>query len=62
MLSRIPWEWEEVLHTPDTIAVKAIISRGYSGDSSIPGIHPGTISVIAKSLVADSTTKLSKQD
>ena len=27
-LSRIPWEQEEELHTLDTIAVKAIISRG----------------------------------
>ena len=59
-LSRIPWEWEEVLHTLDTIAIKAIMSRGYNGDSSIPEIPPGTISVIAKSLVVDSTTKLSK--
>ena len=28
VLSRIPWEWEEALHTWDTIAVKTIISRG----------------------------------
>ena len=42
-LSRIPWEWEETLHTLDTIAVEAIISRGYSGDSSIPEIPKGTI-------------------
>ena len=61
-LSRIPWEQEEELHTLDTIAVKAIISRGYNGDSSIPEVPPGTISVIAKSLVVDSTMKLSKQD
>ena len=27
-LSRIPWEWEEVSYTLDTIAVKAIISKG----------------------------------
>ena len=46
------------MHTLDTIAVKAIISRGYNGDSSIPG----TILVIAKSLMVNSTTKLSKQD
>ena len=61
-LSIIPWEQEEELHTLDTIAVKAIISRGYNGDSSIPEVPPGKISVIAKSLVVDSTTKLSKQD
>ena len=59
-LSRIPWEQEEELCTLDTIAVKAIISRGYNGDSSIPEIPPGTMSVIAKGLVVDSTTKLSK--
>ena len=35
-LSRIPWQWEEALHTFNTVAVKAIISRGYNGDSSIP--------------------------
>ena len=46
----------------DTIAVKAIINRGYNGDSSIPEVPPDKISVIAKSLVVDSTTKLSKQD
>ena len=57
-LSRIPWEWEEALHTLDTITVKAVISRGYNGDSSIPEIPPGTISVIAISLVVNSTTKL----
>ena len=61
-LSRIPWEQEEELHTLDTIAVKAIISRGYSGDSSIPEVPPGTILVIAKILVVDSTTKHSKKD
>ena len=61
-LSKIPWEGEEVLHTLDTIAVKAVVSRGYSGDSSMPEIPPGTISVTAKSLVVDSTIKLSKQD
>ena len=60
-LSRIPWEWEE-LHTMETIAVKVIIIRGYNGDSSIPQIPPGTISVIAKSPVVDSTMKLPKQD
>ena len=42
-LSRIPWEQEETLYTLDTIAVKAIISRGYNGESSIPEIPPGTI-------------------
>ena len=61
-LSRIPWEWEEALHTLNTIAVNAIISRGYNGDSSIPEMPPGTVSVIAKSLVVNSTMKLSKQD
>ena len=61
-LSRIPWEQEEKLHTLDTTAVKAIISRGYSGDSPIPEIPLVTISFIAKGLVVDSTTKLSKQD
>ena len=60
--SRIPWEQVDELLTLDTIAVKVIISRGYNVDSSIPEIPPGTISVIAKSLVVDSTTKLSKQD
>ena len=61
-LSRIPWEWEETLHTLDTVAVKAIISRGYNGDSSIPERPPCTISVVIKCLMVDSTTKLSKQD
>ena len=61
-LSRIPWGQEEELHTLDTIAVKAIINTGYNGDSSIPEVPPDTISVIAKSLVVDSTMKLSKQD
>ena len=61
-LSRIPWEQELELQTLETIAVKEIISRGYNGDSSIPEIPPGMISVIAKSLVVDSTTKFSKQD
>ena len=61
-LSRIPWEQEEVLHTLDTIAVKAIISRTYNGERSIPEIPPDTISVIAKGLVVNSTTKLSRQD
>ena len=59
-LSRIPWE--EVLHTLDSIAVKALISRGYNGDSSIHEISPGIISVIAKGLLVNSTMKLSKQD
>ena len=62
VLSRIPWEWEEALHTLDTIAVKAIISRGYNGDSSIPEIPPGTTVVIARSLVVNNTIKLSMQD
>ena len=61
VLSRKPWEWEQALHTLDTIAVKAIISRGYSGDSSIPEIPSSTIAVIAKSLEVNSTTKLFKQ-
>ena len=61
-LSRIPSEWEEALYTLNTTAVKAIISRGYNRDSSIPKIPPGTISVTAKSLVVDSTMKISKQD
>ena len=61
-LSKIPLGQEEELHTLDTIAVKAIINRGYNGDSSIPEMSPGIISVIAKSLVVDSTLKLSKQD
>ena len=61
-LSRIPWEWEEALHTLDTTAVKANISKKYNGDSSIPEIPPGTILVIAKCPVVDSTMELSKQD
>ena len=62
VLSTIPWEWEAALHTLDIIAVNAIISREYNGDTSIPEIPPGTISVIAKSLVVNSTMKLYKQD
>ena len=61
-LSRIPWGQEEDLCTLDTVVVKAIINRGYNGDSSFPEVLPGTISVIAKSLVVDSTMKLSKQN
>ena len=61
-LSRIPWEQEEELHTVDTIADKAIINRGYNGYSSIPEVPLGIFSVIAKCLLVDSTTKLSKQD
>ena len=61
-LSRIPLGQEEELHALNTIVVKAIINRGYSGDSSIPEVPPDTISVIAKHLVVDSTTKLSKED
>ena len=61
-LTRIPWEQEEELHTLDTIAVKAIVNRGYNGDSSIPEVPPDTSSVIAKCLVVDTTTKLSKED
>ena len=47
-LSRIPWEWEEALHTLDAVVVTAIISRGYNGDSSIPEIPPYTISAVAQ--------------
>ena len=43
VLSRIPWEWEEALHTLDAVAVKAILSRGYNGYSSIPEIPPYAI-------------------
>ena len=57
-LSRIPWEWEEALHTLDALVVKAIVSRGYNGDSSITEVPPYAISMVAKSLVVDSTTKL----
>ena len=60
VLSRIPWEWEEASHTLDAVVVKATISRGYNGDSSIPEIPPYTISAVAKCLMVDSTTKLSK--
>ena len=52
-LSRIPWEWEETLHTLDAVVVKAITSRGYNGDSSISEIHPHAISMVAKSLVVN---------
>ena len=62
VLSIIPWEWEEALYTLDAVVVKAIFSRGYNGDSSIPEIPPYTISVVIESLVGDSTTKLSKHD
>ena len=34
-----PWEWEEALHTLNPIAVTAIISGGYSGDSSTSEIQ-----------------------
>ena len=51
-----------MLHTLDTIAVKAIISRRYNGDSSIPEIPPGAILVVAKSFVVNSIMKLFKQD
>ena len=61
-LSIIPWKQEEELCVLDTIAVKAVINRGYNGDSSIPEVLHGTISVIAKSLVVDSTMELSRQD
>ena len=61
-LSKIPWGQEEELCILGTTAVKAIINRGYNGDSSIPEVPPGIISVIAKGLMVDSTTKLSKQD
>ena len=50
------------MHTLDTVVVKSIISRGYNGDSSIPKILPHAISVVAKSLVMNNTTKLSKHD
>ena len=39
-----------------------VSSRRYNGDSSVPEIPSGTILVVAKGLVADSTAKLSKQD
>ena len=58
-LSRIPLEFEEASHTLNAVVVKAIISRGYNGDSSIPEIPPYTISAVANSLMADSTAKLS---
>ena len=61
-LLRILWKEEEELCPLDTIALKAIINRGYNGDSSILEVPSGTISVIPKSLVVDSTTMLSKQD
>ena len=61
-LFRILWKEEEELCTLDFIALKAIINSGYNGDSSILEVPPGTISVIPKSLVVDSTKKLSKQD
>ena len=46
----------------DAIVVKAIISRGNNGDSSIPEIPPYTILAVGKRLMVDSTIKLSKQD
>ena len=60
-LSRIPWRQGEELHALDIIAVKALINRAYNGDSSIPEVPQDIISVIAKSLVVDSTSKLSKK-
>ena len=62
VLSRIPWDWEEASHTLDAVVVKATISRGYNGDSSIPEIYPYTISAVTKCLMVNSATKLSKQD
>ena len=47
-LLRIPWEWEETLHTLDAVLVKAIISRGYNRDSSIPEIPQHAISIVDK--------------
>ena len=59
-LSRIPLEWDETLYTLDAVVVKAIISKGYNGDSSIPEIPPHAISAVTKSLVVHSNTKHSK--
>ena len=50
------------MHTLDAVVLKAIISREYNGDSSIPKMPQYTISAVAKSLMVDSTTKLSKHD
>ena len=61
-LVRIPWEQEEALYTLDAVVIKAITNRGYNGDSSIPEIPQYITSVVAKSLVVDGTTKLSKHD
>ena len=49
-LLRIPWKQEETLHTLDAVVVKAIISRRYNKDSSIPEIPPYVISMVAKGL------------
>ena len=62
ILSRIPCEWEETLHTLDAVVVKAIINRRYNRDSSIPEIPPHAISMVAKSLVVNGTTMLSRHD
>ena len=62
VLSRIPWKQEGTLQTLDVVIVRAIINRGYNGDSSIPKIPPHAISVVTKNLVVDGTMKLSKQD
>ena len=50
------------MHTLDAVVVKAIISRGYNGDISIPKIPPYAVPIVDKSLVVDSTTKLSRHD
>ena len=50
------------MHTLDAVVLKEIINRVYNGDSSIPEIPPYATSVVAKSLVVDSTIKLSKHD
>ena len=49
-LLRIPLKQEETLHTLDAVVVKAIISRRYNRDSSIPEIPPHAISMVAKGL------------
>ena len=62
VLSRIPWEQEGTLQTFGAVIVKAIISRGCNGDSSVPEIPPHAISVVPKNLVVDDITKLTKHD
>ena len=50
VLSWIPWEQEETLHTLDAVLVKAIINRGCSGYCSIPKIPLHAVPVVVKSL------------